>query len=125
MKAIVDQLEQKGLVTVEKTEDPKTQKTRVCKVIFVPGIETPMMLVKSDGGYTYDTSDLATIKQRLDEEKADWIIYVVDKGQSLHFQQLFAVARLAEFYDPKKKRIVHMDFGLVLGKKERKKFEAS
>jgi len=49
--------------------------------MFLPDIEVPMTIVKSGGGYTYDTSDMATIKQRLDEEKADWIIYVIDMGQ--------------------------------------------
>lgn len=50
-------------------------------VMFVKGFDVPLMLEKSEGGYTYDTSDLACIKQRLEEEKGDWIIYVVDSGQ--------------------------------------------
>ncbi len=41
----------------------------------------PFTLVKTDGGFTYDTSDMATIKYRIHEMKADWIIYVVDAGQ--------------------------------------------
>lgn len=41
----------------------------------------PLIIVKSDGGFTYDTSDMATIKQRIQEEKAEWIVYVVDAGQ--------------------------------------------
>lgn len=51
------------------------------KIVFVPGCSIPLTIVKSDGGYTYDTSDLAALKQRLFEEKADMIIYVVDSGQ--------------------------------------------
>ena len=51
------------------------------QVMFLPGIEVPMTIVKSDGSFTYDTSDMATIKQRLIEEKADWLIYVIDSGQ--------------------------------------------
>lgn len=43
--------------------------------------QIPLTIVKSDGGYTYDTSDMACIKQRIHEEKSDWIIYVVDAGQ--------------------------------------------
>lgn len=50
-------------------------------VMFVPGYQVPLILVKSDGGYTYDTSDLACIRQRLQEEKGEWLIYVVDSGQ--------------------------------------------
>jgi arginyl-tRNA synthetase len=49
--------------------------------MFLPNIEVPMTIVKTDGSFTYDTSDMATIKQRLQEEKADWIIYVIDLGQ--------------------------------------------
>ena len=51
------------------------------QVMFVPNISVPMTIVKSNGSYTYDTSDMATIKQRLEEEDADWIVYVVDSGQ--------------------------------------------
>lgn len=51
------------------------------KIVFVPGCSIPLTIVKSDGGYTYDTSDLAALKQRLIEEKANMIIYVVDSGQ--------------------------------------------
>ena len=52
------------------------------KLAFVEGIPTPLTVVKSDGGFTYDTSDLATIKHRIEEEKGDWLIYVVDSGQA-------------------------------------------
>lgn len=41
----------------------------------------PLIMVKSDGGFTYDTSDMATIRNRIEEEKADWIIYITDAGQ--------------------------------------------
>lgn len=51
------------------------------KIVFVPGQSIPLTIVKSDGGYTYDTSDLAALRQRLFEEKADMIIYVTDSGQ--------------------------------------------
>lgn len=50
------------------------------------GEEVPLTVVKSDGGFTYDTSDLAALKYRLFVDKADWIIYVVDAGQKLHFE---------------------------------------
>lgn len=41
----------------------------------------PFTIIKSDGGFTYDTSDMATIKYRIHESKGEWIIYVVDMGQ--------------------------------------------
>lgn len=56
------------------------------KIMFATGHAVPLTVVKSDGGNTYDTSDLAAIKQRLDEEKAEWLIYVVDMGQSMHLE---------------------------------------
>lgn len=45
----------------------------------------PLTMVKSDGGFTYDTSDMAALKHRIEEEKADWVIYVVDEGQVSFF----------------------------------------
>ena len=50
-------------------------------LVWPNGIDIPLTVVKSDGGYTYDTSDLAAIQQRLEDEKADIILYVVDAGQ--------------------------------------------
>ena len=49
--------------------------------MFLEGQKVPLTLVKSDGGYTYDTSDMAAIKHRLQVEKGNWLIYVVDAGQ--------------------------------------------
>ena len=51
------------------------------KIAWPPGHTVPLTLVKSDGGHTYDTSDMAALQQRIFEEKADWILYVVDSGQ--------------------------------------------
>jgi len=53
----------------------------------------PLMLQKSDGGYLYATTDLATIEERTILFKADEIIYVVDGRQGLHFEQVFRVAK--------------------------------
>ena len=56
--------------------------------MFVPDTTVPMTVVKSDGGYTYDTSDMAAIRQRLHDEKGDWVLYVVDSGQvCMYFPQ--------------------------------------
>ena len=51
------------------------------KIMFVPDQTVPLTVVKSDGGFTYATSDLAAIKNRLITEKADIVLYVVDAGQ--------------------------------------------
>ena len=51
------------------------------KVMFSDEHSVPLTVVKSDGGFTYDTSDLATIRHRIDEERGQWLIYVTDAGQ--------------------------------------------
>ena len=53
----------------------------------------PCMVLKTDGGSLYQTTDLATIMQREEDFKPDEIIYVVDKRQDLHFVQVFRCAR--------------------------------
>lgn len=83
--------------------------------------DIPLTMVKSDGGFTYDTSDMATIKQRIEEENADWVIYVTDAGQFTHFKTFFqAAARLA--ITKPHHRIDHVGFGVVLGE-DGKKFK--
>ena len=59
------------------------------------GEPLPLILRKSDGGYGYDTTDLAAIRYRIRDLKADRLIYVVGAEQSLHFRMVFAVARQA------------------------------
>lgn len=59
------------------------------------GQPQPMLIQKSDGGYNYDTTDLAAIKYRLLQDKVDWLIYVTDVRQKQHFDMLFAAARKA------------------------------
>lgn len=51
------------------------------KIMWAENSSIPMTIVKSDGGFTYDTSDLAALKQRIENEKASRIIYVTDSGQ--------------------------------------------
>src|SRR5580658_2920780 len=57
------------------------------------GRPLPLIIRKSDGGYNYATTDLATIRYRVDELHADRAIYVVGSDQTLHFRMVFAVAR--------------------------------
>ncbi|XP_033373506.1 arginine--tRNA ligase, cytoplasmic isoform X2 [Parus major] len=112
MKDIVKEFEDKGFVQVDDGR----------KVVFVPGFPVPLTIMKSDGGYTYDTSDLAALKHRLCEEKGDILIYVVDSGQSVHFQTVFAAGQMIGWYDPKVTRVAHAAFGVVLGE-DKKKFK--
>ncbi|MGF1572001.1 MAG: arginine--tRNA ligase [Sumerlaeia bacterium] len=73
----------------------------------------PVMLLKSDGGTNYHTTDLATIAQRTQELQADLILYVVDKRQSLHFEQCFRAAEITGI--AKNASLEHLGFGTMNG----------
>ncbi|MGD0064514.1 MAG: arginine--tRNA ligase [Streptosporangiaceae bacterium] len=74
----------------------------------------PVIIKKSDGGYNYSTTDLATIRYRVEVLHVDRAIYVVGSDQALHFQMVFAVARQAGWIPPGT-RFEHAQIGLVLG----------
>ncbi|QIW09745.1 arginine--tRNA ligase [Francisella sp. LA112445] len=75
----------------------------------------PLIVVKSDGGVMYGTTDLATLWQRNKDLEPEEVIYVVDKRQSLHFKQVFSVAERTGVVDSKCK-LKHVAFGTVNGK---------
>lgn len=108
---VVSDLEAKGLVTLSDG----------AKCIFLEGFQNregkmlPLMIQKSDGGYNYDTTDMAAIRHRIDVEKANRIIIITDAGQAVHFQMVFKAAEKAGYLDPKKVKVDHVPFGLVLG----------
>jgi arginyl-tRNA synthetase len=96
------------------------------------GKPLPVIVQKSDGAYLYATTDLAAIRYRVGELKADKIIYVTDARQGLHFEMVFAVARMAgwdvkRIEDPsspkglrragggQRTEFAHVTFGSVLG----------
>ena len=83
-------------------------------VLWVEGFDAPLIIRKSDGGYGYDTTDMAAIRYRVRELKADRIIYVTDVRQSQHFQELFEAARKAG-YLPDDVEAQHVGYGMVLG----------
>jgi arginyl-tRNA synthetase len=78
------------------------------------GNPLPLIVQKSDGGYNYATSDLAALKYRIEEDKAERIIYVTDAGQADHFSQVFQIAKKANIISDKLE-IIHIPFGLVKG----------
>jgi arginyl-tRNA synthetase len=78
------------------------------------GKPLPVIVQKSDGAFLYATTDLAAIRYRVGELKADRLIYVTDSRQSLHFEMVFAVARMAGWAKPETE-LVHVTFGSVLG----------
>ncbi|CAD5120295.1 DgyrCDS8870 [Dimorphilus gyrociliatus] len=115
MKDTVEMLDRNGVTEIDEGR-------KIAWPTGEKGQGVPLTLVKSDGGFTYDTSDMAALRHRLFEEKADWILYCVDQGQSTHFDAIYQTAQTAGWYDPKEKRVEHVGFGLVLGD-DKKKFK--
>jgi len=74
--------------------------------------EPPALIRKRDGAFTYTTTDLATIKHRVENFKADTLLYVVDFRQSLHFRTLFAQAKRWGY---EAVGLEHLSFGSILG----------
>jgi arginyl-tRNA synthetase len=78
-------------------------------------IADPALVRKSDGGFNYTTTDLATIDYRLKTWSPDEIIYVVDDRQSGHFKKLFATFARWQPDAAKKVKLVHVGFGKIMG----------
>lgn len=84
------------------------------QVVFTDVCQQPFMMVKSDGSYLYDSTDLAAIWYRLTQLSADWIIYYTDYTQCDHFKLFFEVARRAGILHPEPRhRVNHIGFGTV------------
>ena len=75
----------------------------------------PCILVKSDGSSIYATTDLATLVQRTRDWHPDKVLYVTDKRQNLHFEQVFRAARKAGIVPPETE-LEHVGFGTMNGK---------
>ena len=73
--------------------------------------DKPCIIRKSDGGFNYATTDIATVDYRLDDLKADSVWYVVGAPQTLHFKQIFEIARRQGY----KADLRHITFGSILG----------
>eukprot|EP00644_Phytophthora_capsici_P004374 jgi/Phyca11/565311/estExt2_Genewise1.C_PHYCAscaffold_170498 len=100
---VLDQLRAKGIVEMSNGAE----------VVFTKAFKQPFMLVKSDGSYLYDTTDIAALWYRLHEMKADRVIYYTDYTQKDHFSLLFEVGKMSGIYDPTKQRADHVGFGTV------------
>ena len=79
----------------------------------VDGDPLPMIVQKSDEGYNYSTTDLAGIRHRVNQLKAQQIIVVTDRGQELHFRMLRALAQKAGWL-PDGVRLRHLGYGVIL-----------
>jgi len=111
LPAVIDALKEEGLL----------QESQGAKVVFPEGFKNrdgdpqAMIVQKSDGGYLYATTDLAAARYRIDELKADRMVYVTDARQSQHFAMVFATLRQAHWASDNV-RLDHVPFGTVLGK---------
>ena len=87
LNGIVEELVSKGLAELSNG----------AIIMKIPDTDWPLICRKSDGGYGYDTTDLAAIKYRTQVMHGDWLIYVTDEGQSGHFKLIFEAAKLAKW----------------------------
>lgn len=115
--SLVAELDAKGVVV----------NSEGAKCIFLPGYKNgdgtpmPMIIQKSDGGFLYATTDLAAIKHRTFNEKADRVIYVTDSGQAQHFAMVFDAAKTTKLLPQDRDvELTHVPFGLVLGEDGKK-----
>ena len=102
LAAVVDDLKQKGLAV--------DSDGAVC--VFIPGVDAPFIVRKRDGAFTYATTDLATIRDRVDRLGANLVLYVVDARQGDHFKLLFETAQRWGYG---KVDLRHVSFGTILG----------
>ena len=110
LKGVMEKLESVSLLSISDG----------ARCVFLPEFTgkndepLPVIIQKTDGGYLYATTDLAAIQYRSYDLKAERSLYVVDARQSLHFQQVFAVAREAGF-SSENISLEHIAYGTMMG----------
>jgi len=110
LPVVVSELDEKGLLVENDGA--------LC--VFPEGFENrngeplPLIVRKSDGGYGYPATDLASVRDRTGRIGATRLVYVVGSEQSLHLRLVFAVSTLAGYLRPEDEAI-HVGFGFVLG----------
>lgn len=107
---LVAELQQQGLSSC----DEGAQVVFLSELADKKGNPSPVIVQKKDGGYLYATTDLAALRYRAQQLKAQRIIYFIDARQSLHLQQVFTLAKKAGWVAPSV-RLEHMAFGTMLG----------
>jgi arginyl-tRNA synthetase len=120
LQNIVDELTQKGIATVSEGAKAILSDGRLGSkddpfLINKDGkwIPNPFIIQKSDGGFNYATTDLATLAHRLETWHPAEIVYVTDGRQQLHFRQLFAA--IWRWHPEAKVKLAHVWFGSILG----------
>lgn len=113
-----DDLEQ---VITDLTEQGLAIDSEDAKVVFLEeladknGDPSAMIVQKSGGGFLYATTDLAALRYRVNQLRADRILYFIDARQSLHMKQVFITGRKAQFV-PDPVSLEHHPFGTMMGK---------
>jgi arginyl-tRNA synthetase len=117
LPGVVEDLDKLGLLV----------KDQGAKCVFLEGFTNkegnplPLIVQKSDGGYNYATTDLATVRYRVQQDQVDRSLYVTDAGQANHFAQVWQVAGRAGWI-PDRVSLEHVPFGVVQGE-DGKKFK--
>lgn len=110
LPGIIEALRAQGLLT----EDQGAQCVFLDEFKNAEGNPLPVIVQKAGGGYLYATTDLAAMRYRSQQLKADRALYFVDQRQALHFQMAFEVARRAGFVHAGM-QLEHMGFGTMNG----------
>ena len=110
LQNVIDDLTQQGLLV----EDNGAQCVFLDQFKGKDGDPLPIIVQKTGGGFLYATTDLAAIRYRKNVLKVDRVLYFVDARQSLHFQQIFTLAKKAGFATHAMS-LAHMAFGTVMG----------
>ena len=117
LAGVVDDLLKKGVAVVSNgAVVVPNAKGNVPKETELAKEEPPALIRKRDGAFTYTTTDLATIKYRMETWNPDAMLYVVDARQALHFKTLYANARRWGYEGVE---FEHVQFGSILGKDKR------
>jgi len=109
---VIEEFDRAGLVKIEEGG---------AKCVFVDGFQIPLMLQKSDGGFGYDSTDMAALKYRTHVLKAQRIIVITDFSQGDHFKMCYAAADKIGWLKNKNKdgdnaiKLAHIGFGTVMG----------
>jgi arginyl-tRNA synthetase len=101
LPGVVEDLLDRGIATVSEG----------AVAVFFGESESPALIRKSDGAFTYTTTDLATVRYRVDQWNPDAILYVVDSRQAYHFKGIFDICRR---WGLAKVQLEHVQFGSVL-----------
>lgn len=100
---VIEEMRKAGLV----------QEDQGMLIVKLPHFEIPLIVRKSDGGYGYDSTDMAALRYRLQVQKRDWVIIITDAGQANHFYMCFDAGRAMGWVPTQ--RLDHIGFGVVQG----------